>query len=199
MGGSRDSKDLKIELMVSTRDFFSGLVEEAVNRRKLPASPLVNAYLVDLLEVYMLTPNVEIQGTFAEMLMRAQQAERQLRFEILKKLGDTSLYISGFFGDWLKRKVVDIDYYATMGGLNYASLSRSVSDDGQAKVFNQFSEKFLDYVDVLTFISQTSGVQSNQDLLRLYERYVMTGSQLAKDQLLEKGLLNPIDRKKVAQ
>jgi hypothetical protein len=195
----KDNRIGNIQINVSSREFFTELVDQALTKRKVRVIPLVGAYLVDLLEVYMLTSNVGIQGTFAETLLRAQGAERKLRHELLKKLGDTSLYISGFFGDSLKRKVVDIDYYATMGGLAYSSLSKEVGDSDRASVYSHFGERFLDFVDVLTYISQNSGIQSNQDLLRLYDRYVLTGSKLAKEQLVENGLLNPVDPKKVAQ
>lgn len=188
-----------IDLTISSRGFFNDLISQAMEKRKIQTSPLVSSYLVDLLEINMLTPNISIEGTFAEMLLRAQNAERSMRFGLLKKLGDTSLYISGFFGDSLKRKIIDIDYYASMGGLAYGSLSKEVDNREQASVFNEFGARFLDYVDVLTYVSQLSSVQSNQDLLRIYERYVITGSPLAKDQLVEKGLLNPVDPKKIAQ
>jgi hypothetical protein len=199
MDQSKDVKPVKIELMTSSREFFSELVEQAFTKRKIIAQPLVSVYLVELLDQYMLSSNIQLQGTFAEMLLRAQNSERKLRHELLKKLGDTSLYISGFFGDSLKRKIVDIDYYASMGGMAYGSLSKEIEDSHRAVVFGHFGERFLDYVEVLTYISQSSGVQSNQDLLRIYDRYVLTGSPMAKEQLVEKGLLNPIDRKKVAQ
>jgi hypothetical protein len=188
-----------IELSVSSKGYFAKLVEEALGKRQLDPGPFVSDYLVQLLETNMLTQNMMVHSTFAEMLLRAQNAEKQLRQELLRKLGDTSLYISGFFGDSLRRKIVDIDYYANIGGIAYGSLSREVPDKNQALVFNQFADRFLDYVDVLTYVSQTSSMQSNQDLLRVYERYVITGSPLAKDQLIERGLLAPVDRKKVAQ
>ena len=39
-------------------------------------------------------------------------------------------------------------------------------------------------------MSQQTLVQSNEDLLRLYSRYVSTGSRLAEEQLREKGVLS---------
>jgi hypothetical protein len=57
-------------------------------------------------------------------------------------------------------------------------------------MYGEFSARFSGFVDVLTYISQDSLVQSNKDLLRLYDRYLVTGSRLAEEQLMEKGLLN---------
>ena len=119
------------------------------------------------------------------MYLKAGQAVPKVRVDLLKRLGDTSLYISGFFGDSLKKKIVDIDYYAQMGGVAYAALADEESANIYSPVYKDFSRRFLEYVDVLTYISQQSFVQSDEDLLRLYDRYMATGSKLAEEQLVE--------------
>ncbi|MCB0389711.1 MAG: hypothetical protein KDD58_00400 [Bdellovibrionales bacterium] len=186
-------------VILDLNSFFSEMVSEAMNRRKLTTLPLVSKYLVDLLQSYIYSKNLEIENTLAEMYLKAMQEESQkIKFEKLKKLGDLSLYISGFFGDSLKRKVVDIDYYAEIGGRAYDCLATESHENLYSRVYEEISVKFLDFVDVLTLISQKSLVQSNEDLLRLYDRYITTGSELAKEQLLEKGLI-PTETKKTEQ
>ena len=49
------------------------------------------------------------------------------------------------------------------------------------EVYSEFSQHFTKYVDVLTFISQKVFIQSQEDILRLYDRYIATGSDLAKE------------------
>ena len=58
------------------------------------------------------------------------------------------------------------------------------------RFYSGFSTRFLQIVDALTYISQQTQIQSNEDLLRLYDRYVSTGSRLAEEQLRERGVLN---------
>src|SRR6185312_8415266 len=174
------------------------------------AVPAVQTYLVSLLEHYLDARNLfeEPAGegenkkpeTLAEMFLLAANSDRVGKVDLLKKLGDRSLYISGFFGDSLERKIVDIDYYAEMGGAAYGSLADHVSDDMVAQVYRIFSREFLAYVDVLTYISQQSMIQSDQSLLRLYDRYMRTGSELAKEKLIEMGVLTlPKDQAKLAR
>lgn len=186
-------------IFLSPTQFFNEAIEEALSKRKMKAFPMAQGYLVKLLEYYMNTEHlfdeVDSSGkkrtreTLAETYLKAANAEPNLRNELLKKLGDRSLYISGFFGDSLQRKLVDIDYYADMGGAAYGSLAELVREDTMSKVYRDFSERFLDYVEVLTFISTNSFVQSEENLLRLYETYARTGSDLARERLLEKGLI----------
>ncbi|HAG91398.1 MAG TPA: hypothetical protein DCL41_05975 [Bdellovibrionales bacterium] len=201
MGSEEGRKSLKgSELFVSSKEYFSEELESALKHFGFDPHPLSKTYLVDLLERFMLPENLyEVdqetgkykRDTLAEMYLRAQnENSSRVRMDLFRRLGDTSLYISGFFGDSLNRKIVDIDYYVDMGGVAYGSVAREVQDSSMAEVYGCFSTRFVEFVDVLTFISQKSQVQTDQDLLRLYDRYLATGSKLAEDQLLEKGVLN---------
>lgn len=185
-------------LFISSRDFFSEKVEEGLSKRNLKTYPAVQSYLVELLQFYLDSRNLyETEtsepgqpSTLAEMYLKANTSSNSVRSGLLKRLADKSLYISGFFGDSLQRKLVDIDYYAQLGGAAYGSLAESVKEDTLAIVYRVFSQRFIDFVDVLGYISQQSMVQSDTNILRLYENYLRTGSTLAKDRLLEMGVLS---------
>src|SRR6056297_1994193 len=93
------------DLITDPGSYFSEAVEEAVQSRGLTTKPASQKYLVDLLQFYLHTENlfqrqdgVSKTSTLAEMFLLAHQSEPAVRFELLKKLGDSSLYISGFFG-----------------------------------------------------------------------------------------------------
>lgn len=188
------------DLLASTSEFFQEGIEEALHYCAMVTSEPVKVYLVSLLEHFLVSDNLFVQDpsgkktqeTLAEMYLRAQSAElAHRRNDLLRRTGETSLYIGGFFGDSLQRKLVDIDYYMGMGEVAYGSLASVVRQDNLADVYGELSGRFGKYVDVLTFVSQKSFIQSNQNLLRLYERYMRTGSDLARDQLIEHGILNP--------
>jgi hypothetical protein len=176
-------------LLENPRTYFSERVEGALNRLGFQPLPASRHYLVSLLEHYVFSSNLH-RETLAELWLRAQNSPPPLRTDLLKQLGDGSLYISGFFGDSLSRKVVDIGYYVDMGGVAYAALASSAADESQSKMYGEFSVRFPAFVDVLTYISQSASLQTNEDLLKLYDRYMATGSRLAEEHLAEKGLLN---------
>ncbi|MCM2282631.1 MAG: hypothetical protein NDI61_12380 [Bdellovibrionaceae bacterium] len=185
-------------ISISPRAFFLEAVNEALQHRKVKTLPQVRTYLVDLLEFHLTTENlfdvVDDSGrrsreTLAEMYLRASLAEPRMRMELLKKVGDKALYVSGFFGDSLQRKVVDVDYYAGMGGTAYATLSECVREAPAAQMFREFAKRFNEFMDVLTHISSHAFVQNEENILRLYENYARTGSDVARERLLEKGLI----------
>ena len=188
---SQQAKSMQPIVLDSPRQFFIDRVDDALKRVKFQPLVLSRNYLVDLLQHFMFSSNLFAKReTLAELYLRAQNSPPPMRFEMLKKLGDGSLYISGFFGDSLSRKIVDIDYYVGMGGTAYKSLAISAADENLAQVYDEFSLCFGEFVDVLTVISQEALIQTNGDLLKLYDRYRATGSRLAEGQLLEQGLLN---------
>lgn len=200
-----------VELFVSPQGFFQELVQRGLMQRKIQTYPFVESYLVNLLQHYLDARNLFDENyaneggqknpqTLAEMYLIAQSAEPQVKADLLRKLGDRTLYISGFFGDSLARKIVDIDYYADIGGAAYASLAHCTREDTLSKLYETFSHRFLEFVDVLTYISHHSFVKSDESILRLYDRYMRTGSSLAREKLVEMGVLTlPQDQVKLGK
>lgn len=196
-------------LFVSSKDFFKENLTKGIHQRKLKLYPEVINYLSDLLEYFMLSDNLHNSDcteassrrskTLAELLLEAQLAEHSIKFGMLKKLGERTLYVSGFFADSLNRSLVDLDYYKNMGSIAYFSLSDLVNETKMSKVFHEIAIKFTEVTDLLTVISQESMVRNDQSILRLYEKYLQTGSELAKEKLTDLGVI-PIsvqDSKKI--
>lgn len=185
--------------LLTPTGYFTQMVDEGLQSRKLKAHPSVQRYLVQLLEHFLDSRNLFIKSEFegrpqpttlAEMYLLAQQKETANRQELLRKTGDRALYISGFFGDSLNRKLVDIEYYAQIGGAAYRCLSHTVKDEESVTIYTTFSDRFMDYVDVLTVISHKSMIQSDQGIIHLYDKYLKTGSELARERLVEMGLFH---------
>ncbi len=199
-------------IFVSPKDFFKEAVRDAFTKRKIEAFPMAEDYLVNILEHYVIAAHlhekedVDHQGqkkptTLAETLLVAAQSEHSTKVDMLKKLGDRTLYVCGFFSDSFQRKVIDVDYCAEMGGTAYRILAQSTREDTLCQVYTLYSKKFLAFVDALNYISEKSQLQSSNNVLRIYDRYIKTGSELAREKLSNLGIV-PIsrnDQKKVSQ
>ena len=99
--------------------------------------------------------------------------------------------MSGFFADSFQRKLVDVDYYVSIGGTAYTALSRFETDTFSS-VFAELADNFVGFVDVLSEVSERASCSSNADLLRLYGRWLKTGSRRSGQLLLERGVVpNP--------
>jgi hypothetical protein len=175
--------------------FFRGLVEEALEHQHVRPLQETTFYLVSLLAGFV---NPERAGAgltddpLALRLAAALQGGGTARREGLRRVGDLSLFISGFFPDSLTRTLVDIDYYIAVGGAAYGSLGRE-GDDARAATFVELADRFAEFVDVLAEVSEHTTSAPNSDLLRLYDRWMRTGSRRSGARLVECGVL-PVPR-----
>ena len=83
---------------------------------------------------------------------------------------------------------MDVDYYVSIGGCAYNALSR-VETDTFSSVFAELGDKFVGFVDVLSEVSERTSCASNADLLRLYEKWLKTGSRRSGQLLVERGVV----------
>jgi hypothetical protein len=175
-------------------EFFREQLERAMEHQKVSTSAFTEYYLVNLLSacVHGELPPSESgfdETPLAVLYIRAVQASRGERTRLLRTMGDTALFVSGFFSDSLSRGLVDLGYYKAMGGHAYAQLSREDSKLGVgATVFSELSGRFCEFADVLAEVSETSHLSTNKSVLRLYERWVQTGSRRAATLLAERGI-----------
>ena len=176
-------------------EYFRELVESALTRQHLQAADLTEYYIVNLLCQYVrLDARAESDEHTQPLAIRLATAlesggsEQRAR---LRRLGDFSLFMSGFFADSFRRRAIDVDYYKSMGEYAYGSLSRSPrnDDDAFAEVFGELSSKFVGFMDVLAEVSERTSLTSEADVLRLYEKWLRTGSRRDGRRLIERGIL----------
>jgi hypothetical protein len=172
-------------------EFFKEQVEAACDRQHLRPQPLTSYYVVSLLAEFIRLDKVGAADAMTEPLaikmLRAKNGGGTSQRLGLKQVGDASLFISGFFSDSLRRSLVDVDYYVSLGGYAYRSLVSG--DDTLSPIFEELSDKFVAFVDVLSDVSARTSLSNDADLLRLYEKWVRTGSRRNGDLLVEKGIV----------
>ncbi|HNP34833.1 MAG TPA: hypothetical protein PKK10_03165 [Woeseiaceae bacterium] len=175
----------------SLKDYFRNSIEEAIARQHVQVDPDTAHYVVNLMTLFARSEQLyDGQGDecglkpLALMLADAVDAESaEQRSYLLQRIGDVSLFISGFFADSLIGKAVDIDYYIRMGGSAYDTLSNSVQrtfrGNAFAPIYRELAVKFQAMVDVLHEVRDSAGTGSDTDLLRTYEIWLKTGSERA--------------------
>jgi hypothetical protein len=179
----------------SPREFFREAVSAALATRHLRIQGETEFYLVDLLASHLRVkgPAAGEEGfadePLALILARALRGDRQQRYRELKRLGDTALLLSGFFSDHLARTTVGPRYYATMGEQAYGSLARGqLGARGTGPLYEELARRFGDFADLFAEIAELAELGSNRGLVRLYQRFLLTGSQRVADRLRERGV-----------
>ena len=175
----------------SAVEYFKELVDVALSHQRLNTQELTAYYVVQLLASFLqrpLTDDTRDDAPLAVRLAQALESGGVRQRGTLKEIGDVALFVSGFFSDSLNRKLVDVDYYVSIGGCAYNALSR-VETDTFSPVFAELGEKFVGFVDVLSEVSERTSCTSNSDLLRLYEKWLKTGSRRSGQLLVKRGVV----------
>jgi len=188
-------------LLVTTigiRDHFRDQIQTSLKRQHVAVNDGTAGYLVDLLtrfadprSLFSHTADGPVLRALADHYADAVHADGAGQRKLaLKALGDVALFIAGVFSGYLNRRLVDVDYYISMGGSAYRDLHAFVSARlaGADGVFDELSRKFPLLVDVLAEVSEESRLGAPNDLLRQYELWLRTGSPRARAKLERRGI-----------
>lgn len=200
-------------ILLNPSEYFHALIEGAVESLKVDVTEHARVYLVNLLSHFissenLFPPNAEGKPedpALALQLASALEAESaEERRARLRKLGDFSLYIAGYFSHSLDRKLVDVDYYIDMGGSAYLEAANIPGRRAPLDVFRELGKRFPDMVDVLGQVSEESFIHQHREnddksLLRIYDLWAKTGSERLAKQLAKAGIQADLNIKKTKQ
>lgn len=180
---------MELKVNASVAEFFHDRVSEAIRNQGVDTTTPTECYLVSLLADFLKAPpdDEPLALKLAQAVASPDERVRQL-----KDVGDTSLYVSGFFSDSLQRKLVDVDYYIQMGGAAYTQLARYFRGNPNSVVFgdvyDELANKFPRYVDVFAEVAEET-MTGNLGLVQLYERWLRTGSEWMERRLRAQGVI----------
>lgn len=174
----------------SLEGFFQDEVDRALKDQRVDVDPLTEHYLVQLLATYA---NQQIDDApLGLKLLESVSAEPRERREKLREVGDTSLFVSGFWTESFARKMVDVEYYIGLGGTAYGELAKTGSGwsrDPYGGVYETLAENFARFVEVLMLVSRRLlPPTSPRDIIKLYERWMSTRSSWAARRLAALGV-----------
>jgi hypothetical protein len=172
---------------VTPVEFFREQLVAAMEHQRVSTSAFTEHYLVNLLSACLRgdhLPQTEAgydEVPLALLYLRALHATPHERARRLREMGDLALFVSGFFADSLLDRPPDLRYYQAMGGRAYAHLSAEherALPIGPA-VFSELAGRFREFADVLSEVSEATRVATPASVVRLYERWIQTGSRRA--------------------
>lgn len=180
---------MDVTLAASVDEFFHEVVTDALEAVDLDASEPASWYLVSLLGDFT-TARVTDEPLGMTLARPARDAGERVRN--LKQVGDTSLYVAGFFAESLTRSLVDVEYYVGLGQSAYAQLARSLGPVGSVSsitdVYDELAAKFPRFVDVLGEVRKRVDFATS-DLQRLYEIWLRTRDEWVEKKLRAAGIL----------
>lgn len=193
----------------SLQEYFRTSIDTAIAEQGVAIDPHAAHYVVNMMTLFSRSERLyeddgETYGIRPLALMLAEAADApscEQRTQTLRRIGDTALFLAGFFLDSLDDKPVDVGYYMQMGENAYGSLSEETRGtfhgNAFADVYRELARKFRVLIDVLNDVrDNTGGTRAAANLVRTYELWQKTGSPRAERILRDKGIV-PIAGKPV--
>jgi hypothetical protein len=186
-----------MDVHATVTEFFHAEVVSALRAQSVTAAEPTEFYLVNLLAEFTKQSHVDDEP-LALKLAGVAHAAPDVKAKGLKEVGDTSLVVSGFFGESLTRRLVDVDYYMAMGCSAYGQLatlmevSRGSGSAFFRAAYQELAAKFAAFVQVLSEIRRKTNFAgaSGPNLLRLCEAWARTGNEWLERRLREAGVVN---------
>jgi len=192
LGGGYENQIMDVTLASSVDEFFHEVVTDALAVVDLDASEPASWYLVGLLGE-MTRARLTDEPLGPKLAQPGADAGERVR--TLKHVGDTSLYVAGFFAESLTHSLVDVDYYVGLGQSAYAQLARSLGAQRTlTEVYAELAEKFPKFVDVLAEVRKRTDF-ATPDVGRLYEIWLKTRDEWIEKKLRALGVLVDVDKK----
>jgi hypothetical protein len=186
----------------SVSHFFGEVVEEAMRSRRVDATDGATRYLVALLADYAHPDNRAGEALDRPLTLLFDEAMRMPdpgeRFQRLRTFGDGVLYGCGFFADHFASRGIDAKYLHGLGTRAYdaaGSMLRRGSEEGGGgcDLFAELARNFAAFVDVVAEVADATiaamGMESSRGLIRVYERWLKTGSGRLADALTSRGVV----------
>ena len=179
------SQKALIDVSCDLNGFFDQVVRAAVRSQGCSASNATLFYVVTLLADYARPDGLNrevLRQPLTVLMQQALQSQGAERFERLRSLGDSVLYVSGFFGDHLASRGVEPRFVAVLGSRAYdeaAAILRSAGTVSGPDVLGELSSKFDRFVRVIAAVAdavQAMAARGPEDILEIYERWLRTGS-----------------------
>ena len=187
-------------LVANMREYFRESLEQSLRASGTSLSEIAQVYIVNLLAEFARTENV-YAGTdrgekpvLVQLMARAQESDPIEALRIYKHLGDSSLYLTGFFKDSMADQAVSVDYYVSMGGTAYDAVARLMRPTAasSSKLFSELACRFSDLVELLCTMSlhgERSRKLNDAAVLGLVDRYRRTGSREVLSALKSQGVV----------
>ncbi len=190
-------KHESIDYVTKPEEFFKEKICAAISKQNIKVSEDIEFYLVSLLSGYVISQESLLDTPIALILKEALESPPTQQIKLYKKLGDTSLYIGGYFQGYFKRKTFDLEYFVAMGSHAYGALGSILRDQDRAfsDVYGHLATDFWKYIEVVAEVSDSMSDPTHpQDILTLYDRWSENQSSRLQSKLKQMGIvpiLNP--------
>lgn len=125
--------------------------------------PIIREYVCSLLVDFMDADELSRGIVLARLYQRALETDPASRFDAFRRLGDTSVFVCGFFRGYVESGLMGPQYYIDMGRLGYCQASNLTRSGQLSTLFSSLSDHVSHMVETVCAVSHRASVcKSNQ-------------------------------------
>ena len=181
--------DKQICIIKNSEEYFLSEFNKALEKVEVFISEELKMYMLKLLSANLIqNKEIDLETPLAvQFLESLNEAKNQRK---LKIIADYTLFISGYFAESFNKKIIDVDYYRKIGRKAYAELYNKLGDLIYYELYNEYNK----LLEILTQMSFSTMHTSTKNLLKLYDRWLVTGNNVLEKKLNEKGIITEIEK-----
>lgn len=190
----------EIQLAPSLESFFDAELGETARKQGVEMTAFTREYLARMLVRFsqvehLFKPTASGEWTIptlTELYSASVGHPLADQFSKMQQMGDLALFTSGFLSERIEKSLIDMDYYIAMGEVAYEKAGHIRETIGAERVLNIYFElahSFPKFVEVMNELADQSLLSSDRDVVKLYEKWLRTGSGRIERMLAEVGVI----------
>lgn len=170
------------------RGYFREILLRALATLGISTPKATEHYLVDLLSTFAAANHIQaLQTPFVELLTAADDARGSERAFRLRGVGDSALFVSGYLADSMGKRGISVTYCTDVGRRAYSEANAALGEIA----LEDLAQRFGAFVRVLDEVREQTVHRTDGELLRLYERWLASGSPELLRRLGRSGVVAP--------
>lgn len=166
---SDETKEIILETSLQAF-FYDQLIE--INQKNLNPLPNETVYYSSLImdqfgesQKYFETQEGRVrEKILGTKLLEASSQPRPVQKRMLRDIGDTALFMCGYFSDSVNKKLIDLSYYHELGRIAYRRLNSHIPElYDYPEFYDLLSEKFQHLTEMIYLVSKQNEGLSTDD------------------------------------
>lgn len=196
-----NSRPKEIITVPSLQTYFFDVLTDFNKKAPCPIPQEIIYYSSDVLNKFALSHEYydsregkvreKILGT---KLLEATQVGREEQKKIYKEVGDTALFLCGYFAESTHKKIVDANYYFQLGRSAYSNLNGVVPRFFDIPCFySMLSTSFGPMVDLISKVASSDRFGKENHLI--YNRILVSGEEMTPEDFISSGVTRNTEKK----
>ncbi|MFY7992795.1 MAG: hypothetical protein ACOVP4_05855 [Bacteriovoracaceae bacterium] len=195
------SRPKEIITVPSLQTYFFDVLSDLNKKATCPIPQEIIYYSSDVLNKFALSHEYydsregkvreKILGT---KLLEATQVSREEQKRIYKDVGDTALFLCGYFAESTQKKLVDANYYSQLGRSAYQNLNGVVPKFFDIPFF--YSMLSTSFGPLVSLISKVASLDRfGEERYLGFRKILLTGEEMTPEEHISSGVIPNFEKK----